>query len=295
MNPRTRTWSRRLFRAGAFWLIVPWTLSGCDIPDNVRAELAWQHNQIKTFRGWTDFMGRRMGQIEDYLTYCPDEVQRLVGRVEKECETQEYCSLSEADIRLEVRNVAPWAGGRFLSLMQDRKHIALYPGADGRLSDAEKKQLRDLVLPAWLDDGARRTRFLVVSHAADNQPDSLLQASSRGKRVIREITSLAEKMNKEQMVAAVGQPAAEPLHSAFPVSATTAESTADAPGPTVGTAAAPPTAAAAPPPARRALPRYLLHWAVPFPRGGEPLRGEDQPRQRGDKPNSSVFVYRVDC
>lgn len=291
MSDDRRTWSRRFIRAGAFWLIVPWTASCYMIPPEVQRELEWQHGQLFYLKNKNGEMSNRVAEIEGYLTYCPDEVKGLVGRVEKECETQEYCALTEADIRVEVRNVAPWAGGRFLSLMQDRKHVALFPAADGRIADAEKKQLRDLVLPAWLHEGDKRTRFLVVSHAVDNQPASLVQASVRGKGVISEIKGLAAKLEHE--AAAIAASRAEPSPAPPPSDAPLQSQPSAAVTPASLPTAVPATGAASADPPH--LPRYLLHWAVPFPRNGESVRPEDQPRQRGDKLTSSVFVYRVDC
>lgn len=291
MNVDRRSWLRRLLRAGAFWLIVPWAMSGCDLPDDVRREIEWQRGQIMYMRNQHGIVSRRVTEIEGYLTYCPDEVKGLVGKVEKECETQEYCSLSEADIRIEVRNVAPWAGGRLLSLMQDRKHIALFPSADGRLTDLEKKQLRDLVRPAWLQDGDKRTRFLVVSHASDNQAASLIQASVRGKQVIHEIKGLAEKVRQQAAADAASRPEPAVSLASLPSGSPLPSQSSAVPA---GLSGAAPSPAATTSETQR-LPHYLLHWAVPFPRGGESVRPEDQPRQRGDKLTSSVFVYRVDC
>lgn len=292
MNADRRTWPRRFLRAGTFWLIVPWAVSSC-IPEDVQREIEWQHGQLSYMKDKNRQMSNRIAEIEGYLTYCPDEVKGLVGRVEKECETQEYCALTEADIRVEVRNVAPWAGGRFLSLMQDRKHVALFPSTDGRVTEAEKKQLRDLVLPAWLHEGDKRTRFLVVSHAVDNQAASLVQASVRGKNVIREIKGLAEKMAKEAAAMSASRPEPDPSPASQPSDAPLQSQPSAAAVPASLPTAAP--AAGAAPTDTSHLPRYLLHWAVPFPRNGELIRPEDQPRQRGDKLTSSVFVYRVDC
>ena len=294
MSDVRRTWSRRLLRAGAFWLIVPWATSGCvELPEQVKHEIEWQRGQIMYMRGQHKTVSRRVTEIEGYLTYCPDEVKGLVGRVEKECETQEYCSLTEADIRVEVRNVAPWAGGRLLSLMQDRKHISLFPSVDHPLTEAEKKRLRDLVQPAWLHDGDKRTRFLVVSHAVDNQAKSLVQASERGKQVIQEIKGLAAKMNQEPVVSSEIRSEPERSPAELPSASSSQSQPGTAQGPAVPASAVP--AGRATVPAVPPLPRYLLHWAVPFLRGGEPLRPEDQPRQPSDKLTSSVFVYRVDC
>ena len=293
MNVDRSSRSRRLLRAGAFWLIVPWAMSGCfELPEGVVRDLEWQRGQITYLRSQHGLVSHRVTEIEGFLTYCPDEVKGLVGKVEKECETQEYCSLSEADIRIEVRNVAPWAGGRLLSLMQDRKHIALFPSVDGRLTEMEKKQLRDLVRPAWLHDGDKRTRFLVVSHAIDNQAASLIQASLRGKQVIHEIKGLAEKVS-QQAVAAASRVEPELSPASLPSNSLLPSQPSAAPLPAGWSGVAPSTAATTADVQR--LPHYLLHWAVPFPRGGESVRPEDQPRQRGDKLTSSVFVYRVDC
>ena len=286
MRSPCNPWSRRSLRTGAFWLIMPWLFGNCGLSQTIKDEFDKLHSQLTDLQAITESQGHRIGRIEDFLTYCPDEVQRLVGRVEKECEKSDTCTLSEADIRIEVKNVAPWLGGKFLSLMQDRKHVALYVPPDGKLGDADKKQLRDLVLPAWLSDGARRTRFLVVSHATDNQPEPMYQASKRGKYIIREITSLARNMAKEQ------QPVED--NHGLPGGAGTlapgagADALRPADGPPKSEAAGPATESSR-------LPRYLLHWTLPFPRGGEQLRPEDRPRQATDKLATSVFVYRVDC
>lgn len=282
------------------WPVALLLLDGCyneqfdDQIGRLRNELLEQRSVHSAIEG-------RVRSIEEFLTYCPDEVRRLIGQVDQACEAGEYCELNEREIRLQVLDVARWNGGRFLSLMQDRKHVALFLPPEGReLRDVERKQLRDLIEPAWLDDRDRRTRFLVVSHPQGLDPAGKGQAKRRGDYVIREMMTIVGKLHPPLPSSAgtqlsapqavqppsVGTVALASLHG-LPLPATSAVP-----------ALTPPTIAAGslsgPTPAAAQRPRYILHWVFPFFREGEVLRPEDRPA-KAELLKSSVFVYRVEC
>lgn len=299
------------------WPVALLLLDGChaDYYDDelrrLRTELTEQRSAQAAVEG-------RVRGIEEFLTYCPDEVKRLIGQVDQACASGEYCALTERAIRLQVLDVARWNGGRFLSLMQDRKHVALFLPPDGReLRDVERKQLRDLIEPAWLDDHDRRTRFLVVSHPQGPDTAAMGQAKKRGDYVIREMETIVSKL-RPPSVAPAGEAAGEAgqsvPHSAPAGAPATSTSsmrplTLDANATGSLNSLTPPPAVALPPlspggtPSDSAAPsptlavprpRYILHWVFPFYREGEVLRPEDRP-PKIELLRSSVFVYRVEC
>jgi hypothetical protein len=222
----------------------------------------------------------RVTRMELYLTYCSDEVKRLLGHVEQQCAQTDVCTTDQANLFIEVLKADPSRQGKFLSLMQDRRHIAYYLPEEGRtLTPIERKQLRDLVEPAWLDDSSHRTRFLVASHPADPSSESIKRATRRGNLIIDEIRTISSKLNRS-LELPLNKEGGEPAKAGSPPS----------PRGDVPTEEPPP----APLKIETPLERRVLHWVFEFMVNGEQLRPEDRPRRSLDL-RRSVWVFRVDC
>lgn len=307
-QPRKNSWFRSGLNrvAQVLWPVALFLANGC-YSDYYGDELRQLRSQLAEQRSADSSLEGRVRSIEAFLTYCPDEVRRLIGMVEKECNSEEFCA--PEGVKLMVLDVARWNGGRFLPLMQDRKHVALFLPPEGReLREVERKQLRDLIEPAWLDDQDRRTRLLVVSHPVGTDAAAKGQAKKRGDYVIREMMSIVGKLHPSAVVPdAAPPPQTSPLSRppSLPVSRVLLSSM---PGGNLYSLPAsqssggldmkpvPPLSGAAEPNQTPAAPRqrYILHWVFPFSRDGEVLRPEDRP-PKPELIKSSVFVYRVEC
>lgn len=248
---------------------IPFVLTtGCAdwVRDIVRQEIKQPVAQI--IRS-VDETQKFVNRIESHLSYCSDEVKGLLGLVQKQCQQQLVCTNKQLDIEIEVLKIDPSREGRFLSLMQDRRHQAFYfQSLPRELTDFEKKQLRDLVRPAWLDQRERKTRFLVVSHPENETPGAMERAESRGWKVIYEIAEISAELTSQSQGGK--PPTAEEIE---------------------------------PPPAgeqREAATQMIrngrvMHWIFPFSVRGEKIRAEDRPQLTTEKLSRSVWVYRVDC
>lgn len=292
-------------------LLLPlhlWFMSGCDmwIRDLVHEELAGLNTKTATTKLTVDKVARRLDQLEGHLAYCSDEVKSLLSKVQKECQAREVCTPNDANIQVEVLRIDPSKQGRFLSLFQERKHLAFYfPDRERLLTDVEKKALRDLIKPTWLDDGERHTRFLVVSNLEDGTKGSLERAERRSWKVIDAIAEISRGV----------QLPAEPNESLPPGGDTGSTRSAAAtprtqesvlwaangllPMPADRASAAITPAAAAPAVSSgKDIVRKgrVLNWIFPFSVPGEILRAEDRPNaKQDDRLARSVWVYRVDC
>jgi len=309
-HPRRHSWFRSGLNrvAQVLWPVALILANGC-YSDYYGDELRRLARELEAQRSASSSVEGRVRSIEEFLTYCPDEVRRLIGKMDQACSAGEYCEFTERDIRLQVLDVARWNGGRFLPLMQDRKHVALFLPPEGReLREVERKQLRDLIEPAWLDDQDRRTRFLVVSHPLGADLASQVQAKKRGDYVIREMMSIVGKLHPPApLPSPASAPPASPLSvpPAPPISRVLSSAMAGGnlyslpvgqSKAALGHQALPPPAGAVEPNQTPAAPRprYILHWVFPFSRDGEVLRPEDRP-PKPELIKSSVFVYRVEC
>ncbi|MFO0575835.1 MAG: hypothetical protein U1A78_17700 [Polyangia bacterium] len=262
------------------------------------------HSESRSWPQAMQILEDRVSLIEAHMTYCSDEVKRLLGQVEQACNRADVCTEGETDILVEVLRSDPHKEGRFLTLMQDRKHAVFYLPSEGRLlTDPERKQLRDLVKPAWFDEDTRRTRFLVVSHPEDTRIESMERAQRRGNRVIDAIKQISREMGvKEPLTEQDARERAQTAGAAMSREGADAVLVASRPGAITavpkGTATeaepppAPGNAAASLQPAPQ---RRILHWIFPFSVKGEALRSEDRPRAASDKVHRSVWVFRVDC
>lgn len=262
----------------------------------------------------------RLDQLEGHLAYCSDEVKALLSKVQKECLARDVCTPNDANIQVEVLRIDPSKQGRFLSLFQERKHLAFYfPDRPRPLTDVEKKSLRDLIKPTWLDDGERRTRFLVVSNVEDSSKGSLKRAEGRSWNVIDAIAEISRDIqpiepppeNLHESVsetprraAASGKGnhillAAASRTTILPSGRTpSAAPVASPPGAAAGTQLGSESTAASPDGAAKDIVRKgrVLNWIFPFSVPGETLRPEDRPNVKlDDKLARSVWVYRVDC
>ena len=222
--------------------------------------------------------------------------------------------------QVEVLRIDPSKQGRFLSLFQERKHLAFYfPDRPRPLNEVEKKSLRDLIKPTWLDDGERRTRFLVVSNVEDSSKGSLKRAEGRSWNVIDAIAEISRDIqpiepppeNLHESVsetprraAASGKGnhillAAASRTTILPSGRTpSAAPVASPPGAAAGTQLGSESTAASPDGAAKDIVRKgrVLNWIFPFSVPGETLRPEDRPNVKlDDKLARSVWVYRVDC
>jgi hypothetical protein len=287
------------------WPIAFWTHSACVSAPTPQSGLLDIQPES---RGWQSTMQNledRISLIEAHLTYCSDEIRRLLGRVEQACTSSDVCREGETDILVEVLKSDPQKEGRFLTLMQDRKHVAYYLPAEGReLTAAERKQLRDLVKPAWFDEGTRHTRFLVVSHPEDNRPEAYNRAERRGQKIIDAITEISRQMGVREPLrgeAHGGGQRPQPGAAGTKEDAHTLQVAAQVGGQSLAPAdaareSAEPQPASGEAAAAQGKPRHrVLHWIFPFFIKGESLRPEDRPRSANDKLNRSVWVYRVDC
>lgn len=228
-------------------------------------------------------------RVEEHLTYCADEVKQLLSEVQKECEKMLVCTSSSSVIEAAVLKYDPSQHGRFLSLMQDRRHQAFYLPAEVRpLSSEDKKHLRDLVSPAWLDDRRRKTRFLIVSHPEGSSPGAQERAKRRSWQFVEEIASIAEEMERSPALA----PSSVALLKRGALPARPPEATNQNASASVG--AAPQEGAASSRAVRLIREGRILHWVFPFETPHENIRIDDKPRG-GDRINRSVWVYRVDC
>lgn len=301
------SWLGHCCRRTMFTLLpVTLLLSGC-ANDSMHRELRSLRQMMAEQRSAQLLVEGRVRGIEEFLTYCPDEVKKLVGQVEQACDSGEYCEMKEKDIRLQVLDVARWNGGRFLSLMQDRKHVPLFLPPEGReLREVERKQLRDLIEPAWLDDNDRRTRFLVVSHPSGSDSTAYQYAKRRGSKVIEEMTRIVNRLHapSPQVSQAV------PIVPAALMNAASGSQPYSAVGASNPPASAPSVARPMPtdapfdaqspplpsgPDAPGSHTRLILHWVFPFYRDGDVLRPEDRPPRGLQDLRSSVFVFRVEC
>lgn len=286
-----------------------WFLGGCDmwIRDIVREELASVNTKTATNQVAVRKVSERIDQLEGHLAYCSDEVKSLLSKVQKECMARDVCTPNDANIQVEVLRIDPSKQGRFLSLFQERKHLAFYfPDRARTLTEVEKKSLRDLIKPAWLDDGERHTRFLVVSNLEDSSKGSLERAERRSWRVIDAIAEISRDV-QQPTEPALQRPAAfgpEPPQTAAARRADgvlVAANGATTLPPAAAAKAAEPAAGA--PDAPQATPAKdivrkgrVLNWIFPFSVPGEILRAEDRPNiKQDDKLARSVWVYRVDC
>lgn len=307
-------------------LLLPlplWFLGGCDmwLREIVRDELSGVNTRTATTLLAVRKVTSRIDQLEGHLAYCSDEVRSLLSKVQKECLSRDVCTPNDANIQVEVLRIDPSKQGRFLSLFQERKHLAFYfPDRPRPLNEVEKKSLRDLIKPAWLDDGERHTRFLVVSNLEDSSKASLKRAERRSWNVIDAIAEISHDMQPAQELDPVpGAPrdaGSEPLRSATasrassillaangatPLPAEHAAAPASPPGsaatPAAGAPAQGPAAEPAVSPAKAIVRKgRVLNWIFPFSVPGEILRPEDRPNvKQDDKLARSVWVYRVDC
>jgi hypothetical protein len=279
-------------------------LASCDVwfREIVREELALAETKIATTSQSVRKVTSRLDQLEGHLAYCSDEVKSLLSKVQKECQAKDVCTPNDANIQVEVLRIDPSKQGRFLSLFQERKHLAFYfPDRARELTDVEKKALRDLIKPTWLDDGERHTRFLVVSNIEDGTTGALKRAERRSWRVIDTIAEISREMQVP-----AGTPA-EPAPEAG--GALTKSAAAPRPQGSVmlaanGTPPLPSARAASPaePSASGGAAQAkeivrkgrVLNWIFPFSVPGEILRPEDRPKP-DEKLVRSVWVYRVDC
>ena len=294
-------------------------LGGCEswLREIVHEEMASLKYKTATNAFAVRKVSGRLDQLEGHLAYCSDEVKSLLSKVQKECQSRDVCTPNDVNIQVEVLRIDPSKQGRFLSLFQERKHLAFYfPDRPRQLTEVEKKSLRDLIKPTWLDDGERRTRFLVVSNVEDSSKGSLKRAEGRSWNVIDAIAEISRDMQASEPPPAPLQEGGSetahrttagkgtgvllaaanhttPLPSARALSADAA--LASPPGAAAGTQ---PGAAAASDGAAKAMVHKgrVLNWIFPFSVPGETLRPEDRPNVKlDDKLARSVWVYRVDC
>ena len=300
------------FKLTRLLLPIPlWFLGGCDmwIRDLVREELAGLNTKAAMTQLAVRKVSGRLDQLEGHLAYCSDEVKSLLSKVQKECMAREVCTPNDANIQVEVLRIDPSKQGRFLSLFQERKHLAFYfPDRTRGLTDVEKKALRDLVKPTWLDDGDRHTRFLVVSNLEDSTKGSLERAERRSWKVI---DAIAEISRDVQVPGEPSQPAGQPPQggetgltrsaAATPRSQESvllaATGLLSLPVDRASAVSAPVAAEPAPNPAKDIVRKgRVLNWIFPFSVPGEILRTEDRPNvKQDDRLARSVWVYRVDC
>lgn len=283
--------------------------AACDmwIRDLVRDELAGLNTKTATTKLSVDKVARRLDQLEGHLAYCSDEVKSLLSKVQKECMAREVCTPNDANIQVEVLRIDPSKQGRFLSLFQERKHLAFYfPDHSRSLTDVEKKSLRDLIKPTWLDDGERHTRFLVVSNLEDSTKGALSRAERRSWKVIdaiaeisRDVQLPAEPPQSPGLPSKGGETGLSRSAAATPRSADSvlvaATGVLSLPADRASAAGAPAAAEPALNPAKDIVRKgRVLNWIFPFSVPGEILRVEDRPKVE-DKLGRSVWVYRVDC
>lgn len=270
--------------------LIALTSCGSMIQEAVREELARNEREsepsvIQRLRGEISRLQHELAQIEEHLTYCSYEVKSLLSDVQHECEHKLECSSEAIDVA--VLKYDPSQHGRFLSLMQERRHQAFYlPSEPRALLSEEKKLLRDLVEPAWLDDHRHKTRFLVVSHPENASVAAQDRAKRRSQLFVEAIAAIAEE--KEQGSApTVLKDLAYPVAVAAPA-ATTQPVSAQTGIPGVGS-----------PPSSRAVRLIregrILHWVFQFETSREYLPVGDRPRAANERLNRSVWVYRVDC
>lgn len=238
---------------------------------------------------------RQLRRLTTHIMYCSDEVSNLLGRVDQECSASEdhICTLQNANIMGEVASLDPSGQGKFLSLMQDHKHVPLYAlNPKLGLPPVERKMLRDLVKPAWLNDGRRQTRILVVSHPEDDRPGSIARATQRSKMVIDEIYGIAMEMEKPTAIEPTPEPPPAGEHALVSMAVEK-----HAPSATNMSAAEPPPSGepqTKPPTIPKSLQDRVLHWVFRFSSKNDVLRSEDKPKRPLDI-TSSVWVFRVDC
>lgn len=238
---------------------------------------------LQTLRSDLARMQLELVQVEEHLTYCAEEVRSLLQKVQQECEQKLVCT-SEA-IDAAVLEYDPSHQGRFLSLMQDRRHQAFYLPTEPRaLLSQEKKLLRDLVAPAWLDDRRRKTRFLIVSHPENESPAALERAKRRSLQFVEEIAGIAQEREHAASLAQLKEVAA-PVADVRPPGGTTQG---------VSMAVKSPESKPSSQAVRLIREGRILHWVFPFETPRENIRLDDRPRA-GDRISRSVWVYRVDC
>lgn len=283
------------------WPLIPislWLSGGCvglsqQEYDLFIDQIRIQRQQQATITG----LKKQVAHMASIVGYCSDEEQQLLANVQKSCQSDLVCTSSS--IPIEVIKIDPYHQGRFMTLLAGRKHALFYFPAEGReLNEPEQKRLRDLVRPAWMDDGVRRTRFLVVAHPEDEREGSRQRAARRAQHVIDAIGELAGSLKQLAPAGSVPQPplkdpgvASSPPVSASPyttASLATSEAKRDS-----ESLSAPLSSGS------KGLIREgrVLYWIFPFsnPRERANLPSEDRPTQPGDQITRSVAVYRVDC
>ena len=261
-----------------------------------RSEFTEMQNVLRVLRAKMDDHDTRIFRLATHLTYCSDEVTALVTKVTEDCNgaPDSVCRLDENSVAVQLTELDPTGQGRFLALMQDNRHVVFYGlNGKGELSATDRKSLRDLVKPAWLDDGKRRTRFVVAAHPEDQRPGSIARAKQRALQVV-------------QAVHAITQEAPELIGLSLPKSTLSSEmqtttSTIPSPSPltsepTSGDSSSAPVSSVeqAQPYLKLIHDGRVLPWVFKFSVRGETLRPDDRPKE----PNAlsrSVWVFRVDC
>lgn len=277
------------------WPLLPislWLQSGCVMMspeqyDAFRGRLFEHERKLIQLRG----VAKQVEHLSSIVGYCSDEEQQLLAGVQKACQSGLVCS--STSIPIEVLKVDPYHQGRFMTLLSGRKHALFYFPAEGReMNEPEMKRLRDLVAPAWLDDGVRRTRFLVVAHPEDGREGSRVRAEKRAKYVIDTIGGIA--VHLKRMTPELMKLPPEPAPSTTLASANVGTSASEGEPKKEGDSLSAPLS-----PDSTELIRNgrVLYWIFPFSNAREKtiLPPEDRPTQPGDQINRSVAVYRVDC
>lgn len=268
-----------------------WIIGGCATPEYVQALVSPYEKDLADLKN-------RASYLESIVGYCSDEETTLLKHVEAECQEQTVCT--SASIPIEVIKVDPSHEGRFMTLLKNRKHVVFYFPIQAReLGEPERKALRDLVKPAWRDDGARRTRFLVTSNPGEGNPAGRERAEKNAKLVIDAISDLADQAHPSETepVPLKEFPAGEervtdPAGMVRSASVSTAPLEVPEPPPAGEKLVAMPSDRA-----RNLIKRgRVLYWLFPFlnPKELPTLPPEDRPR-KGDSIYRSVAVYRVDC
>lgn len=133
--------------------------------------------------------------------FCPPVIGELIRRVKKVCRDNSGICKGEP-VSLALLSVDPSSRGHFITLSKTQPHVALYLRGDQEtLSDMQRKELRNLLRPPWLD----QTHFLVVAHPDPQEGQEMSKGVARLEKVVGEINSM-KFINEEGVTNYVSPP-----------------------------------------------------------------------------------------
>ncbi len=207
LNRSVVRWSKRVGVLG----ILPFLLhSGCVSLDEylaLEADLKKIYSRVsaleKTLQEVKDGQEHNTSTIDVIVmrAFCPPVIGELIRRVKKVCRDNSGICKGEP-VSLALLSVDPSSRGHFITLSKTQPHVAFYLRGDQEtLSDMQRKELRNLLKPPWLD----QTHFLVVAHPDPQEGQEMTKGVARLEKVVGEINSM-KFINEEGVANYVSPP-----------------------------------------------------------------------------------------